>query len=161
MYLVLCLYCFQPNKQTNGSLTLSAFCLEPTLTRSMSPFGTTSLFQVVRVCFSKARPLLLTLDEGYLLAGAAVKREPTSKVREAQVRQSGLREASEGRHTNHNQRKLVNLITRTTAWSLSETKPCPVGPPTTGGSWWRDLTECDPLEKGTANHFSILALRTP
>ena len=28
-------------------------------------------------------------------------------------------------------------------------------------SWWRDLTECGPLEKGLANHFSILALRTP
>ena len=27
-----------------------------------------------------------------------------------------------------------------------------------GGSWWRDLTECGPLEKGMANHFSILAL---
>ena len=30
-----------------------------------------------------------------------------------------LREASEGRHTNHNHRKLVNLITRTTALSNS------------------------------------------
>ena len=30
-----------------------------------------------------------------------------------------------------------------------------------GGSWWRDLTECGPLEKGMANHFIILALRTP
>ena len=28
-------------------------------------------------------------------------------------------------------------------------------------SWWRGLTECGPLEKGMANHFSILALRTP
>ena len=25
----------------------------------------------------------------------------------------------------------------------------------------RDLTECGPLEKGMANHFSLLALRTP
>ena len=25
----------------------------------------------------------------------------------------------------------------------------------------RDMTECGPLEKGMANHFSILALRTP
>ena len=33
--------------------------------------------------------------------------------------------------------------------------------PKTGGSWWRGLTECGPLEKGMANHFSILALRTP
>ena len=29
------------------------------------------------------------------------------------------------------------------------------------GSWWRVLTKCGPLEKGLANHFSILALRTP
>ena len=27
------------------------------------------------------------------------------------------------------------------------------------GSWWRELTECGPLENGMANHFSILALR--
>ena len=33
--------------------------------------------------------------------------------------------------------------------------------PKMGGSWWRGLTECGPLEKGMANHFSILALRTP
>ena len=36
-----------------------------------------------------------------------------------------------------------------------------VGPPKTGGSWWRGLTECGPLEKGMANHFSILAWRIP
>ena len=29
------------------------------------------------------------------------------------------------------------------------------------GSWRRGLTECGPLEKGMANHFGILALRTP
>ena len=28
-------------------------------------------------------------------------------------------------------------------------------------SWWRGLTECGPLEKGVANHFSILTLRIP
>ena len=28
-------------------------------------------------------------------------------------------------------------------------------------SSWRGLIECGPLEKGTANHFSIIALRTP
>ena len=33
--------------------------------------------------------------------------------------------------------------------------------PNTDGSWWRVLTKCGPLEKGMANHFSILALRTP
>ena len=30
-----------------------------------------------------------------------------------------------------------------------------------GGSWWRGLRECGPLEKGMASHFNILALRTP
>ena len=29
------------------------------------------------------------------------------------------------------------------------------------GSWWRVLKKRGPLEKGMANHFSILALRTP
>ena len=27
-------------------------------------------------------------------------------------------------------------------------------------SWWRGLTECGPLEKGMANHFSILAMNS-
>ena len=45
--------------------------------------------------------------------------------------------------------------------SLSNSKPCRVGPPRTDGSWWRGLTEWGPLEKGMANHFRILALRTP
>jgi len=44
---------------------------------------------------------------------------------------------------------------------VSETKPCRVGPPKTDRSWWIGLTLCGPLEKGMANHFSILALRTP
>ena len=48
-----------------------------------------------------------------------MKRYPMSKVRETQVRQYVLRETSEGRHTNHNHRKLVNLITWTTALSTS------------------------------------------
>ena len=51
--------------------------------------------------------------------------------------------------------------TRTTALSNSMKLAMPLGQPKTGGSWWRDLTECGPLEKGMANHFSILALRTP
>ena len=40
-------------------------------------------------------------------------------------------------------------------------EPCRVGPPRTDGSWWRVLKKRGPLEKGMANHFSILALRTP
>ena len=40
-------------------------------------------------------------------------------------------------------------------------EPCHVGPLKTDRSWWRVLTKCDPLEKGMANHFNILALRIP
>ena len=40
-------------------------------------------------------------------------------------------------------------------------EPCSVGPPRMDGSWGRVLTEWGPLEKAMANHFSILALRTP
>ena len=29
------------------------------------------------------------------------------------------------------------------------------------GSWWRVLTKRGPLEKGMANHFSILAWKIP
>ena len=36
-----------------------------------------------------------------------------------------------------------------------------VEPPKMDGSWWRVMTKHGPLEKGLANHFSILALRTP
>ena len=55
-------------------------------------------------------------------------------------------------HSNH---------TRTTALSNSMKLSLARGATKTGRSWWRDLTECGPLEKGMANHFSILALRTP
>ena len=37
----------------------------------------------------------------------------------------------------------------------------PYGATMMAGSWWRSLTECGPLDKGMANHFSILASRTP
>ena len=40
-------------------------------------------------------------------------------------------------------------------------EPCCVGPPKMNGSWWRVLTKRGPLMMGMANHFSILALRTP
>ena len=35
----------------------------------------------------------------------------------------------------------------------------PCRPPKMDGSWWRVLTKCGPLERGMANHFSILALK--
>ena len=38
---------------------------------------------------------------------------------------------------------------------------CHVGPPKMDGSWWRVLKKHDPLEKGIANHFSLLGLSIP
>ena len=46
--------------------------------------------------------------------------------------------------------------TRTTASSNSMKLSHAGGAPKTGRSWWRGLTECGPLVKGRANHFSIL-----
>ena len=37
-------------------------------------------------------------------------------------------------------------------------EPCYVGPPKMDRLWWRVLTKCGPLEKGMADHCSILAL---
>ena len=51
--------------------------------------------------------------------------------------------------------------TRTIALSNSMKPSQAHGATQDGGSWWRGLTECGPLEKGMANHFSILALRAP
>ena len=39
--------------------------------------------------------------------------------------------------------------------------PWHMEPPKMDGSWWRGLTLYGPLEKEMANHFSILALRSP
>ena len=84
-------------------------------------------------CSSKAQLLLLTLDEGYLLTTAPPDLE------------RGVAPLSPPAPTQ------LPLLGRAVA---------PLGPKM-GGSWWRGLTECGPLEKGMANHFSILALRTP
>ena len=63
---------------------------------------------------------------------------------------------------NYNQRKLIKLITGTTALSNSmKLGAMHVGPPKMDGSWWRVLTKRGSLEKEMANHFSIFALRTP
>ena len=62
---------------------------------------------------------------------------------------------------NHNHRKLSNLITWTTALSNSMKLWAMPYRATQDGSWWRVLTKYGSLEKGMANHFSILALRTP
>ena len=51
----------------------------------------------------------------------------------------------------------IFLPFHTVHWVLG----CHVGPSKMDGWWWRVLTKCNPLEKGMANHFSILALRIP
>ena len=69
----------------------------------------------------------------------------------------------EGRQNeNHNHRKLIKLITWITALSNS-VKLCAMLCRVTqeGRVMWRVLTKCGPLQKGMANHFSTLALRTP
>ena len=56
--------------------------------------------------------------------------------------------------------KMLYLKSKFYQYSFLRVVFCNV-PPNIDGSWWRGLTECGPLEKGMANHFSILALRTP
>ena len=70
---------------------------------------------------------------------------------------------SDGRQTmKPNYRKLTKLITWTTALSNSKKIwAMAFRAPKMDGSWWRVLTKHGPLEKGMANHFSILALITP
>ena len=53
-------------------------------------------------------PLVPGKEQQLCFAGAAMKRYSTSKVRETQVRQEGIRGQTD---RNHNHRKLVNLIT--------------------------------------------------
>ena len=94
-------------------------------------------------------------------AGAAMKGYPTSK-RNPSKTVGVVRGHQRADTLKPNHRQVVNLITWTTTLSNSmKLSYACVGPPKTGGSWLRDLTECGPLEKGMANHFSILALRTP
>ena len=95
-------------------------------------------------------------------AGAVVKRYPMPQVRETQVRWYVLQEGIKGQtHCPliHTYRKTTQFNhTRTTALSNSRnlSHACRA---TQDGQ--RGLIECGPLEKGMANHFSILPLRTP
>ena len=72
---------------------------------------------------------------------------------------SELREMVMNREAWH---AVIHGVTKSRTWlsDWTKLKPCPIGPPKIGGSWWRGLTDCGPLEKGMANHYSILALRT-
>ena len=59
--------------------------------------------------------------------------------------------SQETNHTDHMAHSLV--------WLKLWATPC--GASKADGSWWNVLTKCGPLEKGMANHFSILTSRTP
>ena len=93
-------------------------------------------------------PLVQGKEQWLRFAGVAVKRYPTPKVR-ANTLKPYSQKTSQSNHT------------RTTALSNSMKLSHARGATQDGWSWWRDLAECGPLEKGMANHFSILALRTP
>ena len=75
---------------------------------------------------------------------------------------SYLSPSEDRQNENHSNRKLTKLITWTTAclaqWNY---ELCLEGATKIDRSWWRVLTERGPLEKRIANHFSILAFRTP
>ena len=98
-------------------------------------------------------------------SNVALKELLSTMDRETPVRWQVLREGIRGQtDRNHNHRKLTNLITWTTALSISMklwAMPCWATQNKTDGSWWRVLTKFGPLEKGMATYFNILALRTP
>ena len=83
------------------------------------------------------------------------KRNPSKTVRAERGYQRADRLKPQSQKTSQSDHMDHSLV------ELNETKPCFVRTPRMDGSWWRGLTECGPLEKGMANHFSILALRTP
>ena len=83
------------------------------------------------------------------------KRNPSKRVGVARGYQKSDTLTPQSQTTSQSDHKDHSLV------SLNEIKRCCVGLPKMDGSWWRDLTECGPLENGMANHFSILALRTP
>ena len=100
-------------------------------------------------------PLVQVKEQWLRLARADVKRNPSKMgdVARWHQRADTLKPYSQKTsQSNH---------TRNTALSNSMKPSHALGQLKTGGSWWRGLTECGPLEKGIANHFSILALRTP
>ena len=55
----------------------------------------------------------------------------------------------------------VTELTKLITWIRNLCNSMKLGPPNMDGSWRRVLTKCGPLEKGMANHYNILALRTP
>ena len=111
--------------------------------------------------------------------GGAERRYPKSKVRSGgstlwssleviprvQVKGNanktvGTERASEDRQPQSQKTSQSDHMDHSFVW-FSETKTCHVGLRKMAGSWWKRLTECGWMEKGMANCFSILSLRTP
>ena len=103
-------------------------------------------------------PYVQGKEQWLCFAGAAMNRDPTSKVRETQVSTESAylsrhwERASEGRQTETTIRDNRSIWSHGPQPCLThETKPCCVVPPKMGGSWWRGLTECGLLEKARVN----------
>ena len=107
-------------------------------------------------------PLIQGKEQRGRFAGAVVKRYPTPKVR-------GKRKPSKtvGVARRHQRADTLKPYSQKTSQSnhigttvLSNSMK--LSHATQDGQVMvRDMTECGPLKKGMANHFSILALRTP
>ena len=108
-------------------------------------------------------PLVQGKEQWLCFAGAAVKRYPHTQGKRNPSKTVGVARGHQRANTlkPYSRKTSQSNHTRTTALSNSMKLSHAHGQPKMGGSWWRDVTECGPLEKGMANHFSILALRTP
>ena len=111
------------------------------------------LFRVVLTCKGAAVALCWSNHEE--IPHAQGKRKPSKMVGVARGHQRADTLKPYSQKTSQSNR------TKTTALSNSMKLSHAHGATQDGSSWWRGLTECGPLEKGMANHFSILALRTP
>ena len=106
-------------------------------------------------------PLVQGKEQWLRFAGAAMKRYPTTNVRKP-CKMVGVARGHQKADTlkPYSQKTSQSNHTRTTALSNSMKLSRAHRATQDKGVWWRGLTECGLLEKGMANHFSILALRT-
>ena len=102
----------------------------------------------VRKGGSEEIPLVQGKEQWLRFAGAAVKRYPTPKVRETQVKTVGVARGHQRANTlkPYSQKTSQSNHTRTTALSNSLKLCNALGATQDGWAWWRDLTECGPLE---------------
>ena len=116
----------------------------------------------VRKGSCKEIPLVQGKEQQLCFAGAAVK-IPHAQVKRNPSKMVGVAREHQRADTlkPYSQKTSQSNHTRTKALSNSM-KPSHARRATQDGRVrWRGLTECGPLEKGMASHFSILALRTP